>query len=284
MSTGPLVKWSPLNRIPVTEGLIGGLVVALVAAPMGCFILWRRMVFFGAAVSHSGLLGVALGLALGINVTAGVVLTAAAVAVILVIMRRDKRLEDDAILGVVAHGALALGLVALTLLEGPGGAVHSGHDHDLETLLFGDIASITRTDLVWIIGGGGAGLVVMAAIWKSLLAMTVHEEMAIVEGVPVPVISIVFMLTMAVVVGVGMMVVGTLLIVSLLIIPAAAARRLTTGPEAMAAIAAVIGIASVLGGLQAHITWGFPAGPSVVVVAVLVFGLTFGVRVRRNLS
>jgi zinc transport system permease protein len=138
--------------------------------------------------------------------------------------------------------------------------------------------------LVWIIGGGGAGLVVMAAIWKSLLAMTVHEEMAIVEGVPVPVISIVFMLTMAVVVGVGMMVVGTLLIVSLLIIPAAAARRLTTGPEAMAAIAAVIGIASVLGGLQAHITWGFPAGPSVVVVAVLVFGLTFGVRVRRNLS
>jgi len=267
----------------VTEGLIGGLVVALVAAPMGCFILWRRMVFFGAAVSHSGLLGVALGLALGINVTAGVVLTAAAVAVILVIMRRDKRLEDDAILGVVAHGALALGLVALFLLEGPD-IVHSGHDHDLETLLFGDIASITRTDLVWIIGGGGAGLVVMAAIWKSLLAMTVHEEMAIVEGVPVPVIRIVFMLTMAVVVGVALKVVGALLIVSLLIIPAAAARRLTTGPEAMAAIAAVIGIASVLGGLQAHITWGFPAGPSVVVVAVLVFGLTFGVRVRRNLS
>jgi zinc transport system permease protein len=283
MSTGPLVKWSPLNRIPVTEGLIGGLVVALVAAPMGCFILWRRMVFFGAAVSHSGLLGVALGLALGINVTAGVVLTAAAVAVILVIMRRDKRLEDDAILGVVAHGALALGLVALFLLEGPD-IVHSGHDHDLETLLFGDIASITRTDLVWIIGGGGAGLVVMAAIWKSLLAMTVHEEMAIVEGVPVPVIRIVFMLTMAVVVGVALKVVGALLIVSLLIIPAAAARRLTTGPEAMAAIAAVIGIASVLGGLQAHMAWGFPAGPSVVVVAVLVFGLTFGVRVRRNLS
>ena len=283
MSTGPLVKWSPLNRIPVTEGLIGGLVVALVAAPMGCFILWRRMVFFGAAVSHSGLLGVALGLALGINVTAGVVLTAAAVAVILVIMRGDKRLEDDAILGVVAHGALALGLVALYLLEGPD-IVHSGHDHDLETLLFGDIASITRTDLVWIIGGGGAGLVVMAAIWKSLLAMTVHEEMAIVEGVPVPVISIVFMLTMAVVVGVALKVVGALLIVSLLIIPAAAARRLTTGPEAMAAIAAVIGIASVLGGLQAHMAWGFPAGPSVVVVAVLVFGLTFGVRVRRNLS
>jgi len=267
----------------VTEGLIGGLVVALVAAPMGCFILWRRMVFFGAAVSHSGLLGVALGLALGINVTAGVVLTAAAVAVILVIMRRDKRLEDDAILGVVAHGALALGLVALFLLEGPD-IVHSGHDHDLETLLFGDIASITRTDLVWIIGGGGAGLVVMAAIWKSLLAMTVHEEMAIVEGVPVPVIRIVFMLTMAVVVGVALKVVGALLIVSLLIIPAAAARRLTTGPEAMAAIAAVIGIASVLGGLQAHMAWGFPAGPSVVVVAVLVFGLTFGVRVRRNLS
>ena len=130
----------------MTEGLIGGLVVALVAAPMGCFILWRRMVFFGAAVSHSALLGVALGLALGINVTAGVVLTAAAVAVMLVILRRDKRLADDTILGVVAHGALALGLIALAFLKGPG--------IDLEAVLFGDIGSITRSDLVWIFAGG----------------------------------------------------------------------------------------------------------------------------------
>ena len=190
----------------MNEGLIGGLVVALVAAPMGCFILWRRMVFFGAAVSHSALLGVALGLALGINVTAGVVLTAAAVAVMLVILRRDKRLADDTILGVVAHGALALGLIALAFLEGP--------DIDLEAVLFGDIASITRADLVWIIAGGGAGLVVMAAIWKSLLDMTVHEEMAMIEGVPVAVLRIVFMLTLAVVVGVALKVVGALLIVS----------------------------------------------------------------------
>jgi len=256
----------------MTEGLIGGLVVALVAAPMGCFILWRRMVFFGAAVSHSALLGVALGLALGINVTAGVVLTAAAVAVMLVILRRDKRLADDTILGVVAHGALALGLIALAFLKGPG--------IDLEAVLFGDIGSITRSDLVWIFAGGGAGLVVLAAIWKPLLAMTVHEEMAVIEGAPVAVIRMVFMLTLAVVVGVALKVVGALLIVSLLIIPAAAARRLTMGPESMAAIAAVIGVVSVLGGLQAHVAWGVPAGPAVVVVAVLVFGLTFGVGVR----
>jgi len=108
----------------------------------------------------------------------------------------------------------------------------------------------------------------------------VHEEMAVIEGTPVAVIRMVFMLTLAVVVGVALKVVGALLIVSLLIIPAAAARRLTMGPESMAAIAAVIGVVSVLGGLQAHVAWGVPAGPAVVVVAVLVFGLTFGVGVR----
>lgn len=247
-------------------GLIGGLMVALVAAPMGCFILWRRMVFFGAAVSHSALLGVALGLALGINLTAGVVLTAATVAVLLVVMRRDKRLADDTILAVVAHGALALGLIALALLEGP--------DIDLEAVLFGDIAAITRGDLVWIFAGGGAGLAVLAAIWRPLLAMTVHEELADVEGAPVALVRVVFMLTLAVVVGVALKIVGTLLIVSLLIIPAAAARRLAAGPEMMALIAAVIGVVSVLAGLQAHVAWDFPAGPAVVVVAALVFAIS----------
>jgi zinc transport system permease protein len=257
-----------MKRPPMTEGLIGGLVVALVAAPMGCFILWRRMVFFGAAVSHSALLGVALGLALGISVTAGVVLITAAVGVMLVILRRDKRLADDTILGVVAHGALALGLIALALMEGP--------DIDLEAVLFGDITSITSGDLVWIFAGGATGLVVLGALWKHLLAMTIHEEMAMIEGAPVALVRIVFMLTLAVVVGVALKVVGALLIVSLLIIPAAAARRLTTGPEAMAAIAALIGVVSVLGGLQAHVAWEIPAGPAVVVVAVVIFGITFG--------
>ena len=214
-------------------------------------------------------------MALGINVTAGVVLTAAVVAVMLGILRRDKRLADDTILGVVAHGGLALGLIAMAFLEGPD--IHlEAPDIHLEAVLFGDIASISRADLVWIIAGGGAGLVVLAAIWKSLLAMTVHEEMAMIEGAPVAVIRIVFMLTLAVVVGVALKVVGALLIVSLLIIPAAAARRLTTGPEAMAAIAAVIGVVAVLGGLQAHVAWDVPAGPAVVVVAVVLFGITFG--------
>jgi zinc transport system permease protein len=246
---------------------------------MGCFILWRRMVFFGAAVAHSSLLGVALGLILGINVTVGVVLTAAAVAVMLVTLSRDKRLADDTILGVVAHGALALGLIALAFSESPDieleEAVGHGHGHDLEAVLFGDIASITGVNLVWIVAGCVAGLVVFALIWKSLLAMTVHEEMAMIEGAPVAVIRIVFVLTLAVVVGVGLNVVGVLLIVSLLIIPAAAARRLTRGPESMAAIAAVIGVVSVLGGLQAHTAWGVPAGPAVVVMAILVFAASW---------
>ena len=209
------------------------------------------------------LLGVALGVVLGINITAGVVLISGAVAVLLVVLRRDKRLADDTVLGIIAHAALALGLIAVAFLDGP--------NVDLEAVLFGDIRAIVSADLLWIFAGGGAGLAVLAAVWKPLLSMTVHEDLAAVEGVPVAAVRLVFMLTLAVVVGIALKIVGALLIVSLLIIPAAAARRIATGPEWMAVAAALIGMASVLGGLQAHVAWDIPAGPAVVVVATLLF-------------
>jgi zinc transport system permease protein len=248
-------------------GLIGGLWVALVAGPLGCFIVWRRMVFFGAAISHSALLGVALGVVLGINLTAGVVLVSGAAAALLVALRRDKRLADDTILGIIAHAALALGLIAVTFLDGP----QVNLEVDLEGVLFGDIRAIGSSDLIWIFAGGAAGLAILIAIWKPLLSMTVHEELAAVEGVPVAAVRLVFMLTLAVVVGIALKVVGALLIISLLIIPAAAARRIAIGPEWMAVAAALIGMASVLGGLQAHVAWEVPAGPAVVVMATLLF-------------
>ncbi len=248
-------------------GLIGGLWVALVAGPLGCFIIWRRMVFFGAAISHSALLGVALGVVLGINITAGVVLISGAAAGLLVALRRDKRLADDTILGIIAHAALALGLIAVAFLDGP----QVDLEVDLEGVLFGDIRAVGPADLIWIFVGGAAGLAVLIAIWKPLLSMTVHEELAAVEGVPVAAVRLVFMLTLAVVVGIALKIVGALLIISLLIIPAAAARRIANGPEWMAVAAALIGMASVLGGLEAHVAWHIPAGPAVVVVATLLF-------------
>lgn len=241
----------------------GGVGVALVAGPVGCFVVWRRMVFFGAAMAHTALLGVALGLVLGIGVTPGAMIVCGITAVAVALLSRDKRLSDDTVLGVVAHAALALGLVVV--------AASGGMRVELLGFLFGDILAVSAADLAWVWGGGAVVLGVLVWLWRPLLALTVHEELAAVEGVPVTAVRVMFLLSVAVVTAAALKVVGGLLIVSLLIIPAAAARRLAATPEAMAVWAAGLGVVSVFAGLGTSILWDAPAGPAIVLSASVLF-------------
>jgi zinc transport system permease protein len=248
------------------RALLGGFGVALVAGPLGAFVVWRRMAYFGDALAHSGLLGVLLGAMLHVNPQLGVVLTCLLVALGLVLLQRRHGLAADTLLGILAHATLSLGLVALAFLE----TVRV----DLVGYLFGDILAITTADLYWIWGGGLLALGALAGLWRPLLAMTVHEDLARVEGVAVFPIRLAFMLLIALVVAVAMKVVGILLITALLIIPAAAARRFARSPEGMAALASLIGGAAVGLGLWASLRWDTPAGPSVVVAATALFALS----------
>ncbi|HRE54294.1 MAG TPA: metal ABC transporter permease [Candidatus Competibacter sp.] len=259
----------------LARALLGGAGVALAAGPLGTFIVWRRMAYFGDTLAHSGLLGVVLGAFLGINPELGVVLTCLAVALILVLLQRQHALATDTLLGILAHTALSLGLVALAFLE----TVRV----DLVSYLFGDILSINTVDLYWIWGGNLLALAALARLWRPLLAATVHEELARVEGVPVFQIRLAFMMLIAVVIAVAMKVVGILLITSLLIIPAAAARRFARSPEGMAVLASAFGCAAIGAGLWASLRWDTPAGPSVVVAASSLFVLGSAVpgRARR---
>ncbi|MFQ5784712.1 MAG: metal ABC transporter permease [Alphaproteobacteria bacterium] len=247
------------------RAFLGGAGVALVAGPLGAFVVWRRMAYFGAAMAHSALLGVALGLVLGIDPDLAVVGVCSLLALLVVVLQQQKALATDTVLGILAHGALALGLVALAFME----TVRI----DLMAYLFGDILAVTPADLVRIYGGGIVVLGVLAGLWRPLLAATVHEELASVEGVPVPAVRLAFMLLLAVAIAVGIKIVGLLLITSLLIIPAAAARGLADTPEQMALAAGGIGCIAVAGGLAASLAWDIPAGPSVVVAAVAIFGV-----------
>ncbi|MFQ5985086.1 MAG: metal ABC transporter permease [Alphaproteobacteria bacterium] len=249
----------------LVRALLGGAGVALAAGPLGTFIVWRRMAYFGDCLAHAALLGVALGLVLGVDLTLGVVAVCAAVAGLLVLLEGQRRLARDTLLGIFAHGSLALGLIALAFLE--------GLRVDLFAYLFGDILAITLSDLAWIYGGGIAVLAVLALVWRPLLAITIHEELARVEGVPVAAVSLVFTLLIAVVIAVAMKIVGVLLITALLIIPAAAARRLARTPEQMAALAALAGALAVGLGLAGSLTWDLPSGPAVVVAAALIFAV-----------
>ncbi len=245
------------------RALLAGVAVALIAGPLGSFVVWRRLAYFGDTLAHSALLGVALGFLLGVSVNLAVIAVCLSIAILLVIFQQKQQLANDTLLGILAHAALSLGLVAMSFIEGV--------RVDLMAYLFGDILAITSHDLAWIYGGSVLALLILLALWRPLLSMTVHEELARVEGVPVTWVNIGLMLLIAIVVAVAMKIIGILLITALLIIPAATARRLAGGPEQMAVVAALLGCAAVGGGLMMSLRWDTPAGPSIVVVAAILF-------------
>ncbi len=258
----------------VLRALAAGCGIALVAGPLGSFVVWRRMAYFGDTLAHSALLGVALGFLLGVNPLVGVVGVCIALALALVGLQGRRALASDTVLGILSHSSLSLGLVAIAFLE--------TLRIDLVAYLFGDILSVTRADLAWIYAGGAAALGGLLLLWRRLLAVTVDEDLARVEGMPVEALRLAFMLLIALVIAAAMKIVGILLITSLLIIPAAAARRFSRTPEAMAALASVFGIAAVLGGLFSSLAWDLPGGPSIVVAAAALFLASVLVPVRNR--
>ena len=276
MALRPVINMDDVFGDFLVRASLAGLGVALIAGPLGAFVVWRRMAFFGSTLAHSALMGVALGLLFDWDPVVGVVLLCAIVSIALAILRTRSRLADDTLLGILAHGTLAIGLIGVTFLE----TVR----FDLMGYLFGDILAVTTSDLIWIYGGGVAVLAVLIAIWRPLLAITVHEELARAEGVRVTEINLLFMLLMALVVAVAMKIVGILLVVALLIIPAAAARRFSRTPEQMAGVATVVGMASVAAGLGGSFGFDTPAGPSIVLTALILFGLSAAVPAVRRFT
>ncbi len=246
-----------------TRALVAGIGVALVAGPLGCFIVWRRMAYFGDTIAHSALLGVAIAFLLDINLILGVFVTATLVALALVLLQRQQRLSADAILGILAHSTLAIGLVIVAFL--------SQLRVDLIGFLFGDILAVSRGDIaaVWI--GGGLVLAALALIWRPLLAGTVSQDIAEAEGLRPDRAKLIFMVMLAAIIAIAMKIVGILLITSLLIIPAAAARRIAVTPETMAVAASLLGACAVVIGLYGSLQFDTPSGPSIVVAALMIF-------------
>ena len=245
------------------RAIVGGIGVAVVAGPLGCFVIWRRLAYFGDTLSHSALLGVALALLLELNITFTVFCISVVVAMLLMLLQRRASLSSDALLGLLAHSALAVGLVVLAFM--------TWVRVDLMGFLFGDILAITRADLMMIWFGGVAVLIALIKIWRPLFAATVSYELATAEGTRPDFANIVFTVLLAAVIAVSMKIVGVLLITALLIIPAAAARRFSKSPEQMALIAIIIGVFSVWLGLSGSLEFDTPAGPSIVVAALSFF-------------
>ncbi len=248
------------------RALLAGLAVVLMAGPLGVFIIWRRMAYFGDTLSHAAILGVALGFLLSININVGILVSTILVATLLILAQRQKKLGSDTLLGIMAHSALSLGLVLISFVEGV--------RIDIDSLLFGDILSVSWNDLAIIAVGVISVLAILLFIWKPLLSLTVHEELARVEGVNVSLISAIYTLLIAILVAIAMKIIGALLITSLLIIPAATARQFSRSPEAMALFSIIIGMIAVGLGLGSSFLWDTPTGPSIVISATGLFLLS----------
>ncbi len=257
----------------VARAAAAGIGVAIVSAPLGCFIVWRRLSYFGATIAHGGLLGVALGFLLGIDLTLGVAVTAIVLAVLLMGLERQRLLPSDALLGILSHAALALGLILAGLLV--------GKRLDLMAYLFGDILAVSERDLYWIWGGGAVVMAMVAALWRPLLALSVHPELAQAEGVRPRLVEAAFIVLLAFTVAAAMKIVGILLITSMLVIPAATARPFSKTPEQMAVGAALIGALSVLMGLGFSLVSDVATGPAIVVASALLFALSLSATMRR---
>ena len=247
----------------IVYALLAGFGVSLMTGPLGCFAVWRRMAYFGDTLAHAALTGVALGLMMSINIGVAVTAVCLLLALLLVWLQTNQDIATDTLLGILSHSMLALGLILVSLFDA--GQV------DLYGFLFGDLLAVNNQDLVIIAATAAVVLPLLIWLWRPLIFITLHADLAQVEGVKVVWVRTALMLMMALLISVAMKIVGVLLITALLIIPAATSRRLAKTPEQMAVSASLLGMLSIVGGLALSFWWDTPAGPSAVLCTSMLF-------------
>ena len=254
------------------RALVAGLGVALVTGPLGCFIIWRRLSFFGDTLAHSALLGVTLAFSFDINIAFSVFIISSAIALILLKLQKTTNLPGDALLGLLAHSSLAVGLVVIGFL--------SFIRFDIMGLLFGDILAVTKNDLIIIWVGGAIILFVLKLIWKPLFASTVNYELAEAEGMKPERVNAIFTILMAAIIAISIKMVGLLLITGMLIIPAAMARNISNNPKQMVLFSIIGGLLSVVMGLFGSLEINTPSGPSIITAGLILFILSL-IKIKR---
>ena len=251
----------------ILRGLLAGMAVALVTGTVGCFVVWRRMSYFGDSLAHASLLGVALGVLIGIGANAGIVFTSLLFGFLLLWLQQSKDLPTDTLLGVLSHFALSISIIIISLNK---------IKIDLHSFLFGDILTVTSNDLWWMYLGGIIVLILVFLNWSSLILVTIDEDLAKAEGIKPLFVNLLLTTILTIVVAISVKIIGILLITSMLIIPAAASKRLVNSPESMALLATVFGILSVILGIFLSVEIDTPSGPTIVVVSSFLFlGVTF---------
>jgi len=257
------------------RALLAGIGVALVTGPLGCFVVWRRLSYFGDTLSHSALLGVTLAYSLEFNIALSVFIISALIALILINLQKRTNLPGDALLGLLAHSSLAVGLVVIGFL--------SFIRFDIMGLLFGDILAVNVNDIIIIWIGGAIILLVLKLIWKSLFASTVNYELAEAEGLDPDKAKAIFTILMAAIIAISIKMVGLLLITGMLIIPAAMARNISNSPKQMILFSVIGGLLSVVIGLFTSLEFNTASGPSIIAASLFLFILSL-LKIKQSIK
>ena len=245
------------------RAVAAGIGFSTIAGPMGCFVIWRRLAFFGDTLAHASLCGVALSLFMEINPLLGVFFVCSSIGLLLTRLKSRHDLSSDTALAVISHGSLALGILSLSLFKGT--------RFDFNAYLFGDILSVTSQDVSIIFLSGVGILSTLIYIWPRLLSMTLAEDLAAVEGVAIYRINLIYITLLAIFVAFSFKIIGALLITALLILPASTAQSFAKSPEQMACLSSLIGIAMVLGGVCLSHLYDLPTTPAIVMVGMILF-------------
>lgn len=223
------------------------------------------MSYYGESIAHSSLLGVGLGILLGVGINLGIVFTCLIFGMLFLWLQQSKVLSTDTLLGVLAHLALSIGVIVISLNK---------IKIDIHAFLFGDILTVSSNDLWGMYFGVLIAIILMCYNWSSLLLVTIDEDLAKAEGISPLYINLLLTTILTIVVAISLQVIGLLLITAMLIIPAATSRRLVNSPEVMALVATLIGIFSVIFGIFLSVEIDAPSGPSIVVVSTILFFLS----------
>lgn len=241
----------------IFRAILAAVGISIISGSLGCFVIWKRMSYFSESISHSALLGTSLGFASGLGMHFGLVMVGAIFAIFIVILQRKNFLSNDTILGIFSHIFLSLGIVVLGFI----GETNT----DYFSLLFGDILSITNSDIIWVYVILTVLGLLLLIFWQRLLLLTLNEELAVAQGLNRDFYQLLFMLMIALAVSVSVQIVGVLLITSLLIIPPAVARVFSNTPSGMVFQSVIVSMVAVTIGISASMFYDVATGPAIVI-------------------
>ncbi len=239
------------------------LAISIAVGPLGSFVVWQRLSYFGDTVSHSAVLGVTIAMIMKVNYIFGILVVAFVPSLILLNLRNCY--TKDMMFSIVSNSSTAVALVLFSIIA-PYTSIMS--------LLFGDILTVDSSDILLTYFLACVIVVVTVTQWKNLLLITISRNLAIVANINVKLLQLTFMTLLSIFIALSINVVGALLVTSLLVVPTATARVLTHKPVSMVVISSIICFIASLGGLLISFQFDSPTGPSIIVASTAVLILS----------